>query len=268
MHDFNGQRFLTVQARITLGILERAAHNRDVFEMNNTITHGLNRHVEHVFCRLDDTGYLNRKATLRTLQRTGGNEAIVQADKLDDLRLIQAVTFHGQRIYDDFHELFANADEVDLEYTAQAFKFFLEVFGDRGQRAFGDAACEIENEHRVETRHLDLGDRRLLCVTRDFRFRLVDFFADVLQGLVDIDAGKKFQLNIGATLVGIGGHLLYAFDGSQFLFHRPHQQSFGVFRRNSLECDADVENRYLDIRFRFFRNRHVSGNTADQDNEQ
>ena len=85
------------------------------------------------------------------------------------------------------------------------------------------------HDHR-EQREIDLVHGRLFRVQRQLRFGEIDFLADVGQRLVGIEPGFEFQGHVGAAFEAGGGDLLDPVDPAHFLFHRPDQKAFGVFR--------------------------------------
>ena len=202
------------------------------------------------------------------MQRAGRNQPVVAVNKVDDLRLVETVAFHRQRVDDDFHQFFACTDQVDFKDARQCFEFLLEILRDHRQGALRDVAGQVQYEHRVETRHLDLVDRGFLRFAGQLGLRKVDFFPNVLECLLGVDAGIEFKLDVGAAFVGVGDHLLDALDGSQLLFHRSHQQALGVLGRNAVVLDAHVNNGNFDVRLGFLGNRRIGDDPADQDDQQ
>ena len=118
--------------------------------MYNTFTNCLDRHFQYVFGAFEDTRHLDRKTALARMQRAGRDEPIVTIDKLYDLRLVQAVAFHCERIDDDFHQFLSRSNQVNLEDTGETLELFLEVFGNRCQRALRYIARQVQYQHRVE----------------------------------------------------------------------------------------------------------------------
>ena len=268
MHDLNRKSGFAVQPRDTFGIFIGAPHFGNVFEVHNAIADSLDRHVKHILGTLKNSGYFDGKSTCAGMQGAGRNKSIVARDKTNDLRLVQTITFHCQRIDDDFHEFFARADKIDFKDATQGFQFFLEVPGDSREHPLRHVAGEVQYEHWVEARHLDFVDGRFICITGQLRLGFVDLLSYILQCFVRIDARVKLQLHICATFVRVSGHFLDAFDRTQFLLHGPHEQSFRVFRGDSVVRDAHINDRDFDIRLGFFRDRRIGDHAADQDDQQ
>ena len=192
------------------------------------------------------------------------DQAIVAADKLNNLCLIETVTLHRERIDDDLHQFLARTNEVDFKYPTQPLDFFFQVLGQLGQCSFRNITCEVQHQHWVEARHLYFIDCRFISFARQLGLRLVDFFTDILQCLVCIYAGIKLELHIGTAFISVGGHFLYAFNRPQFLLHRADQQAFCIFRRNAVMRDADIDNRNFNIGFGFFGDGAIRHQPADQ----
>ena len=74
------------------------------------------------------------------------------------------------------------------------------------------------------------------------------FVAHVGEAPVGVEAGIELQHDVGAALIGGRAHLLDALDVAQLLLHRPDQQALGVFRRDALVDDVDVDDRDVDVR--------------------
>ena len=265
MHDLDGQGRLAVQSRVALRVLVRPADFGDVLEVDDAFVDCLDRHVEHVVGTLEDAGHLDREAAFVGLQRTRRDEAIVERNEIDDLRLVEAVTLHGQRVDDDLHQLLTHADQVYLEDPGEALDLFLEVLRDRDQRPFRHVAGQVEHQHRVEPRHLDFVDGGFVRLVRQLPLCHVDFFADVCQCLVGVDAGVKLDEDIRAAFIGVRCHLLDTFDRPQLLLHRPDQEALAVLGGNAVVRDVHVDHRDLDVRLRFLRDRHVRNYARDQD---
>jgi len=96
------------------------------------------------------------------MQRSGSDKPIIEADKPNDLSLVKTVAFHRERIDNNLHQLFTRANEVDLKNTTQAFNFFFEIFRSLRKAALRNIAREIQNKHRVKTRHLHFIDGRFI----------------------------------------------------------------------------------------------------------
>src|SRR5690606_10519259 len=93
--------------------------------------------------------------------------------------------------------------------------------------------------------------------------------AHVSERLVAVDGTRlEFQRHVRAALVGVRGHLLEAFERTQLLLHRPHQQALGVLRRDAFMHHADVGHRDLDVRFRLLGNAEIGDEAGEQDEHQ
>ena len=212
LHDFNCESGFAVQPCITFRILVSTAYLRNVLEVHDTFTHCFDRHVENVLDALEYARNLDRKATLAGLQRAGCDKPVIEADEPDDLRLVQAIAFHGKWVDNNFHEFFADADKIDLEYAAQPLNFLFQVLGDHCQCALGHVAGNIQDQHRVKSRHLDRGDRRLLGFARQLCLGPVHFLTNVLQRSIGVNAGVEFDLHIRSAFVGVRYHFLHALN--------------------------------------------------------
>ena len=236
--------------------------------MHNALADSFDRHIKYVLGTLKNAGYFDGEPACARVQGAGCDESIIAADKADNLRLVQTIAFHCQRIDDDFHEFFARTDKVHFKDAAQGFQFFLEIPGDSREHSLRHVAGEVQYEHWVKARHLYFADGRFIGITRQLRLGFVDLFSYILKCFISIDARIKLQLHICAAFVSISGHFLDAFYRAQFLFHGSHEQSFRVFGGDAVVRDTHVYNRDLDIRLGFFRDRCIGDHAADQDDQQ
>ena len=111
--------------------------------MHDAFADSLDRHVEHVGRAFEYARHLYRETPFVRLQRASRNESVVQRNEVYDLCLVEAVAFHGQGVNNDFHQFFADAYQVDLENARETLDVFLEILGDRNQRALRYVARKV-----------------------------------------------------------------------------------------------------------------------------
>ncbi len=114
------------------------------------------------------------------MQCACGDKTIVAADKADDLRLVEAVALHRKRIDDHLHQFLACTDEIDFQNAAVRFEFFLQTLRNSGQRTLRHVAGQIQNQHRIEARHLHFVNGRFIRLARQLGLGQVDFLAHIL----------------------------------------------------------------------------------------
>src|SRR5690606_5279661 len=103
---------LTVDAVETGGILEGAANGGDIGKGDHAVADHLDWHTHHVFEVLDDAGHLHAHAPGTVIQAAGSDQAVVAADQIEQLVVVDAVAVQHLRIDDDFQQIFAVATDL------------------------------------------------------------------------------------------------------------------------------------------------------------
>src|SRR5690606_1379829 len=227
--DFEGQSRLAIDPGDVLGILEGRIQAPDVAEADDGVSRHLDRHVENVVQILEEARHLDGEAAAPRIHFAGRDHAVVAAYRFQDGSGVEVVAFQRQWIDDQLDQLIPIAADLGLQHVGNALDLVLQVAGYLKQRPLGNGAAQSHHQDREEA-EVDLVDAGFLGVGGKFRLGDVDLLAHVRQRLVDVIAGLELHEDHAAAKKGGRTHLLPAFDGGEFLFHRLDQQAFRVFR--------------------------------------
>ena len=241
---------LAIDACITRGVFEGAVNGGDIAKGHHTAVHHLDRHGQHVVEVFDHAGYFHAHTARAGVQAAGGDQAVVAADQIEQLGVVDAVTVEHLRVDDDLQQVFAVAADFHREHFGNAFDVLFQAAGDVDQFGFGNRPGEANRQHR-EQRHVDFVDGRFFGFLGQFTARGVDFFTHIGQGGFGVKTGIKLKGHRGMAFAGHGAHFLDPFKAAQLLLQRPHQQALGVFRADAFQAYRYVNDRDADIRVGF-----------------
>ena len=110
----------------------------DIAEGHHAVAHYLDRHGQHVFEIFDHPGHFHAHAPGAGVQAAGGDQAVVAANQVEQLVVIDAVAVEHLRVDDDFQQVFAIATNFNRQYFGDAFDVLFQATGDVHQFGFGN----------------------------------------------------------------------------------------------------------------------------------
>ena len=159
-------------------------------------------------------------------------------------------------IENDLDRLVAGAAQFGRQHAGRLLDGVLGGAGDAQQRAFGDVAGQAHHQHGVE-RQVDLEHLRFVHVAGQIVLGLVHLGTHVRERRLGIEAGFEFEQHEAAALEGGGTHLLDVADRFELGLDRPQQQPLRILRADAALGKLNVDDRNLDIRLGFLRDRHI-----------
>src|SRR5690606_11872001 len=98
----------------------------------------LDRHGQHVFEVFDHPRHFHAHAPGAGVQAAGGDQAVVAADQVEQLVVIDAVAVEHLRVDNDFQQVFTVAADFHREHFGDAFDVLFQTSGDIHQLGFGN----------------------------------------------------------------------------------------------------------------------------------
>ena len=256
---------LAVDPGVADAVLEGAADVRDIVERHHGIAVGLDRKVENVARILDDARHLDGHAARAGIQRPRRHQPVVAHHGAQELLAADFVGLHRGGIDHHFEKLLAVALKLGIENVGNR----LDVVANALREVVDHALLHAVVAHEVDLDDGEAGggqfeDGGLLGAGRKPGLRAIHGGAHVVERFVQVVGGVELDGHPSHALIGVGAHLLGAFDRPQLHLERFHEQSLGVFRRDALVRHGDHEDRHLDVRIRLDRDADA-GRDAGED---
>ena len=201
----------------------------DIAQRDHRSVVDADRQVEDVVDRLKQAGHLDRKTPRARIQRTGRDQPVAPVDEGQKIALVDAITFEQQRIDDDFAQLVAVARNLRLQHAGNRLDLVAQRPRRAEQGAFRQLARQGHDQHRKQS-DVHLVDGRLVRVVGKFDLGVVDPFAHIDQGLLDVDVRVELEQHPGEALLGRGADFVEPLDRAEFLFEGAHQEALRVLR--------------------------------------
>ncbi len=262
LDDLKSNCPVAVDACVGVGILEGAPDLGDICKGHDTFTALFQRKCVDILCGLDETRHLHVEAALAAVDKARRNKLVVELQRVQELLLGDRVGFQFLGVDQDFQQLFAVPGQIRRSDGVDSLDLVLETPGVLVERALRYVARQGDDHGRRKC-EVHFRDRRLFSLVRQLALGLVDLVAHVRQRLVLVERDVELQHDTGMTFRRDRGDFLQPVKAAQFRFHRPHEQALGIFRRNALLGDRNVEDRQIDVRAGFFRDRDIGGDTGN-----
>ena len=258
---------LAVDAGEAGRVLEGAANGGDVGEGDHAVTDHLDRHAHHVFKVFDNAWHLHAHAACAGIQAAGSDQAVVAADQVEQLVVVDAVAVEYLRVDDDFQQVFTVTADLHRQHFGDAFDVLLQAPGDVHQLGLGNRPGQPHRQDR-EQRHVDLGDGRLVGFFRQLAARGIDLLAHVGQCHLGVEAGVELQGHRGVSFAGYRAHFLDALETAQLLLQWAHQQAFAIFRADAFEGHRNIDDGNDHVRVGFLGHGDVGHQPAAEQEQQ